>query len=134
MKIVSFQEYQAAKLEIIGGVEYEESSMLKSNGRIIKQYITEKNGTFYEATELGLTEFWSDKHSESCYYDDRTREETMPNDFLVQLITIIKDMKTTGSASLHELDAQTNKKLNLLLDEMIEAAELTRREIVKEAV
>jgi hypothetical protein len=74
MKTVSFKEYEEAKREIIGGVQYKEHSELEG-GRISKQYATEENGIFYEITENGITEFWSDKHPESRRYDDRTREE-----------------------------------------------------------
>jgi hypothetical protein len=74
-KYVSFTEYQAAKNEIIGGVEYMETSELNQYGAISKQYGTENNGTFFQVTENGITEFWSTKESASRYYDGRTREE-----------------------------------------------------------
>lgn len=75
MKAVNFEEYQKAKNEIIGGIEYKEHTDLKEDGRIVKQYATEKNGTFYEITSNGVTEFWSDKHPDSRRYDGRTSEE-----------------------------------------------------------
>ena len=74
-KTVTFREYEDAKLEIIKGVEYKEYSQMREDGRFTKQYATEKNGVFYEVTDNGITEFWSDKHSASRYYDSRTREE-----------------------------------------------------------
>ena len=74
-KTVTFREYEDAKLEIISGVEYKEYSEMKEDGRFTKQYATENNGTFYEVTDNGITEFWSDKHSASRYYDSRSREE-----------------------------------------------------------
>jgi hypothetical protein len=77
MRTVSFEEYENAKLAVIQGVEYHEESNLKEDGRISKTYATEKNGNFYEVTTNGITEFWSDKHSESRYYDGRTREEVI---------------------------------------------------------
>jgi len=78
MKTVSFQEYEDAKLEIIRGVEWHEDSIFPNQyGMISKTYSTKENGTFYEVTDpnTGITEFWSDKHSISRYYDGRTREE-----------------------------------------------------------
>ena len=65
MKHVTFAEYQEAKNEIIGGVEYKEYSTLKDGGVISKQYATEHNGTFYEVNLGGRVEFWSDKHADS---------------------------------------------------------------------
>ena len=75
MKTVDFEEYQKAKNEIIGGVEYREHSRQEEDGRIVKSYISEKNEVFHEVMTNGIVEFWSDKHSESRYYDDRTVEE-----------------------------------------------------------
>jgi len=72
METVSFEEYQAAKNEIIYGVEYEEITILAST-----RYYCEKNGSFYEVTDNGITEFWSDRHPESRYYDWRSSEEIM---------------------------------------------------------
>ncbi len=63
MKHVSFEEYEAAKAEIIGGVHYIEKSTME-NDVIHKTYSTEENGTFYEVNDKGRVEFWSDKHSE----------------------------------------------------------------------
>ena len=73
-KTVSFREYETAKAEIIQGVEFKEYSELKGD-KIYKTYATEKNGVFYEVMEGGIVEFWSDKHSLSRYFDDRTQEE-----------------------------------------------------------
>jgi len=75
MNTVDFEEYQKAKNEIIGGVEYKEHSRQEQDGRIIKSYISEKNEVFHEVMTDGVVEFWSDKHSESRYYDNRTTEE-----------------------------------------------------------
>jgi len=74
MKTVNFEEYQKAKNEIIEGVVYKENTR-EENGRIIKSYISEKDQIFHEIMSNGIVEFWSDKHSESRYYDDRTVEE-----------------------------------------------------------
>jgi len=78
MKTVSFTEFENAKLEIIRGVEYHEDTSTTDYGTTSKTYTTQKNGTFYEVTDpnkLGIIEFWSTKHPESRYYDDRTPEE-----------------------------------------------------------
>ena len=72
MKHVSFEEYEAAKAEIIGGVHYIEKSAME-NDVIHKTYSTEENGTFYEVNDKGRVEFWSDKHSESRIYDENER-------------------------------------------------------------
>lgn len=78
MKTVSFKEYEDAKGEIIFGVEYKEDSIFPNQyGNMSKTYSTIENGNFYEVTDpnTGITEFWSDKHPTSRYYDGRTREE-----------------------------------------------------------
>jgi len=75
MKTVTLKEYEEAKGEIINGVEYKENTRILEDGRISKSYATEKNGVFYEITCNGITEFWSDKHSESRRFDGRSREE-----------------------------------------------------------
>jgi len=78
MKMVSFTEFENAKLEIIRGVEYHEDTSTTDYGTFSKTYTTQKNGTFYEVTDPnnpGIIEFWSTKHPESRYYDDRTPEE-----------------------------------------------------------
>ena len=78
MKTVSFDEFENAKLEIIRGVEYHEDTSETDYGTTSKTYSTEKNGSFYEVTfhnKPGVIEFWSTKHPESRYYDDRSREE-----------------------------------------------------------
>ena len=46
MKHVSFEEYEAAKAEIIGGVRYEEKSTLEGDV-IRKTYASKENGVFY---------------------------------------------------------------------------------------
>ena len=71
MKYVSLEEYQAAKNEILFGIEYRELVGLSEYGRahIIKSYTTQENGAFYEIEENGVTEFWSDKYTVSRYYD-----------------------------------------------------------------
>lgn len=75
MKHVSFEEYEAAKAEIIGGVQYKEQSTLEGNV-IRKTYATEENGVFYEVNDGGRVEFWSDKHPESRIYDENERAAT----------------------------------------------------------
>ena len=72
MKHVSFEEYEAAKAEIIGGVQYKEKSELEGDV-IRKTYSTEENGTFYEVNDGGRVEFWSDKHPDSRIYDENER-------------------------------------------------------------
>lgn len=78
MKNVTFAEYQEAKNEIIGGVEYKEYSTLKNDGVISKQFATEYNGTFYEVNDGGRVEFWSDKHPDSRIYDENEVAEPIP--------------------------------------------------------
>lgn len=78
MKRVSFEEYEAAKAEIVGGVHYIEKSTMEGNV-IRKTYTTEENGTFYEVNENGRVEFWSDKHSESRVYDENERAQFPEN-------------------------------------------------------
>jgi len=78
MATVSFEEFENAKLEIIRGVEYHEDTSTTDYGTTSKTYSTEKNGTFYEVTDPnkpGVIEFWSTKHPESRFYDDRSRDE-----------------------------------------------------------
>ncbi len=72
MKHVSFEEYEAAKAEVLYGVQYKESSTLEGNV-IHKTYATEENGVFYEVNDGGRVEFWSDKHPESRIYDENER-------------------------------------------------------------
>lgn len=74
MKHVSFEEYEAAKAEIIGGVQYKEDSTLE--GSTIRKTYTTERGTFYEVNDGGCVEFWSDKHPESRIYDENERAET----------------------------------------------------------
>ena len=74
MTHVSFEEYEAAKAEIIGGVHYKEKSTLEGNV-IRKTYVTEENGTFYEVNDGGRIEFWSDKHPDSRIYDENERAD-----------------------------------------------------------
>lgn len=69
MKHVSFEEYEAAKAEVLYGVQYKESSTLEGNV-IRKTYATEEKGVFYEVNDGGRVEFWSDKHPESRIYDE----------------------------------------------------------------
>ena len=78
MMTVTFQEYENAKAEIIQGVEWKEfTNFPNQSGMMSKTYCTENSGNFYEVTDPNtrITEFWSDKHSRSRYYDGRTREE-----------------------------------------------------------
>lgn len=79
MQHVTFAEYQKAKNEIICGIEYKEESIFPNQwGMMSKTYSTESNGNFYEVTDpkTGVTEFWSDKHPASRYYDPRTSADT----------------------------------------------------------
>ncbi len=71
MKHVTFEEYEAAKAEIIGGVQYKEWSAL--DGDVIHKTYTTERGTFYERNEGGRVEFWSDTHPESRIYDENER-------------------------------------------------------------
>ncbi|MDR1061783.1 MAG: hypothetical protein LBL83_11380 [Clostridiales bacterium] len=75
MQTVSFKEYEAAKQEIIGGGEYVESVIgPNSRGQTSKAYMTNENGCFYERVHdplAGIIHFWSTKHRESRYCDDR---------------------------------------------------------------
>jgi hypothetical protein len=67
----TFGEYEAAKLEIIFGVEYtEETQFPNSSGMASKQYSTERNGTFFQVANpnTGVTEFWSTKSPKSRYF------------------------------------------------------------------
>ncbi len=73
MTHVSFEEYEAAKAEIIGGVQYKEDSTLE--GSTIRKTYTTERGTFYEVNDGGRVEFWSDKHPESRIYDENERAE-----------------------------------------------------------
>jgi hypothetical protein len=50
MKHVTFQEYEAAKAEILLGVQYKEDSTLKGNV-IRKTYSTNEDGVFYEVND-----------------------------------------------------------------------------------
>ena len=72
MKHVTFEEYEAAKAEILLGVQYKEDSTLEGNV-IRKTYATKENGVFYEVNDGGRIEFWSDKHPESRIYDENER-------------------------------------------------------------
>ena len=77
MKTVTLQELDAAKLEIIASVEYHEGKIFTNqNGMVCKTFSTKENGNFYEVTDPNtcITEFWSDKHPDSRYYNGRTRE------------------------------------------------------------
>jgi len=77
MKLVTFEEYQVAKNQIIYGTEYKEYSTLE-NGYIKKQYTTVTD-TFYEVTDTDthITEFWSTKYPNSRYYSDKTPEQNI---------------------------------------------------------
>lgn len=100
MKHATFAEYEAAKGEIIGGVEYKEETQFPNQwGMSSKQYHTIENGTFYEVTDpkTGVVEFWSDKHAESRYYDSRTKDE------------IIAQLKAELAAAEQEKEAAYRK-------------------------
>ena len=63
MERVTFEEYEAAKAEVLYGKEYEETSSMENNV-IHKQYVCKDgSGIFYERTENGVTEFWSTEYS-----------------------------------------------------------------------
>lgn len=65
MERVTFEEYEAAKAEVLYGKEYEETSSMENNV-IHKQYVCKDgSGIFYERTENGVTEFWSTEYSKS---------------------------------------------------------------------
>jgi len=70
MKQVTYEEYQAAKSEILFDAEHRETTAPCECGCgvIVKMYITERNGTFYEIDEGGEIEFWTDKHPSSRFY------------------------------------------------------------------
>ena len=129
MKLVTFTEYQEAKNEIIFGVEFKEDTQFPNQwGMMSKQYCTENNGTFYEVTDTNthITEFWSDKHSNSRYYSDAEPErlaevldvpvrETKDNHYYVALsngtrIDIIKDPEHNGSVWAWKVDTQVFSK------------------------
>jgi hypothetical protein len=69
-RYASFEEFEAAKLEIVYGVDYCEDTTPDHNGMRGKQYSTMKNGSFFQVTntDFWITEFWSTKHPESRYY------------------------------------------------------------------
>jgi hypothetical protein len=106
MKEVTFEEFENAKLEIIRGVEFHEDTSTTQYGMMSKTYTTEKHGTFYEVTDPnkpGIIEFWSTKHPESRYYDDRSREEIIAQ-YEEKIVAIAKerdeykdDMNKNGS-------------------------------------
>jgi hypothetical protein len=78
MLYATFTEYQTAKNEIIGNVEFwEDSIFLKQYGMCSKTYSTENNGNFFEVADprTGITEFWSTKDSKSRYYDGRLKDK-----------------------------------------------------------
>jgi len=77
MKHVTYEVYQAAKKEILFGVNHEETTALCECGceQILKMFTTEENGTFYEIDDEGIVEFWTDKHPSSRYYDSRTESQ-----------------------------------------------------------
>ncbi|MGP8313309.1 hypothetical protein ACG0Z4_20855 [Enterocloster aldenensis] len=84
MDKATFAEYEAAKFEIIGGVEYKEETQFPNQwGMMSKQYHTAENGNFYESMDpnTGIVEFWSDKHPESRYYQDYVcKKDTAPEE------------------------------------------------------
>lgn len=60
MERVTFEEYEAAKAEVLYGKEYEETSSMENNV-IHKQYVCKDgSGIFYERTESYETEtgYW----------------------------------------------------------------------------
>lgn len=99
MAKATFTEYEAAKFEIIGGVEYEEETQFPNQwGMMSKQYHTAENGNFYESMDpnTGIVEFWSDKHPESRYYQDYVyKKDTAPED-KPESITFCEMYKESG--------------------------------------
>ena len=69
MARATFQEYEAAKLEVINGKEFKEYSEMDEYGRNHKTYCCINGGTFWEVTENGVTEFWSTIQPNSRYYE-----------------------------------------------------------------
>jgi hypothetical protein len=77
MKYATFDEFEAAKLEIIYGVDYSEDTQFPNQyGMASKQYTT-KDGSFFQVTDPNtlVTEFWSTKHPDSRYYNGMTKAE-----------------------------------------------------------
>lgn len=75
MERMTFEEYEAAKAEVLYGKEYEETSSMENNV-IHKQYVCKDgSGIFYERTENGVTEFWSTEYSKSRIYADKADEK-----------------------------------------------------------
>lgn len=75
MERVSFEEYQAAKAEIIGGVECWKTSATDGE-RIRTTYTTKKNGVFFEVSGGGGVMFWSGRHPAIRVYDDRPAQRS----------------------------------------------------------
>lgn len=74
MKKVSYEEYVAAKTQVMSGGECNECSNTDEYGRIHKTICCEDGNNFYEVTENGETEFWSTKHAESRKYIEAKKE------------------------------------------------------------
>ena len=76
MKYATYEEYQAAKAEIISGQDYTENTEFPNqSGMMSKQYSTATDN-FFEVTDpkTYITEFWSTKQSKSRYYDGSTKD------------------------------------------------------------
>lgn len=70
MERVTFEEYEAAKAEVLYGKEYEETSSMENNV-IHKQYVCKDgSGIFYERTENGV----------NAMFDQCNEERIIPYD------------------------------------------------------
>lgn len=113
MSYATFAEYQAAKMEVIGGVEYTEDTQSPNQwGMNSKQYATAENGTFYETTgpKTGITEFWSDKHPDSRYYREG-RVSDPPTDISDELLD---DIAVFTETYVIEVRAAVIKNINAI--------------------
>lgn len=68
MKKATYEEYVAAKAEVMNGGSCKEYNDTDEYGRVHKTICCEDGSNFYEVTENGITEFWSTKHAESRKY------------------------------------------------------------------
>jgi len=134
-KTVSFQEYEAAKAEIIQGVEFKEDSVYANQyGMRSKTYSTEKNGNFYEVTnpDTGIVEFWSDKHPASRYYDSRSREEIIAHyEEIVELRDKLIATITENNKALSEKLTAKEKECIAFMKGMNENASMLIQEQMK---
>lgn len=118
MTFVTFKEYQEAKNEIIGGVEYKEETRFPNQwGMMSKQYGTEKNGTFYEVTDpnTGIVEFWSDKDSKSRYYNTQPEAATEPEEAATSWTVFLTTSQRAAFSIAHGYACDWNAKVNGVL-------------------